>query len=77
MRCVCYRAVHGGVGVDVSMAQMAQEKFEETIGFEIKTLISHIPVKLGSTAEKGKKVDDYKVEHDTDKQQVYELRVRI
>jgi hypothetical protein len=60
---------------------MSQEKFEEKLGFEFKAIISKIPIppygKAGAVADKGKTVNDSKVDHDADKQQVYELRVRI
>jgi hypothetical protein len=61
------------------MVQISQEKLEEKLGFEFKAIISKIPippyVKAGAVAEKGKTVDDSKVEHDADKLQTYELRV--
>ncbi|KIM84795.1 hypothetical protein PILCRDRAFT_817596 [Piloderma croceum F 1598] len=58
--------------------EMTQEKLEEKLGFEFKAIISKIPippyVKAGAVSEKGKTVDDSKVEHDADKLQTYELR---
>lgn len=59
------------------MMQMTQEKFEEKLGFEFKTMFSHLPSKMGIAAERGKTTDDTKTDHDADKQQTYELRVRI
>jgi hypothetical protein len=60
--------------------EISQEKLEEKLGFEFKAIISKIPIppyiKAGAVAEKGKTVDDSKVEHDADKLQTYELRVR-
>jgi hypothetical protein len=60
---------------------MSQEKFEQSVGFEFKAVISKLPippyVKAGGLAEKGKTVNDLKVEHDADKLQTYELRVRM
>ena len=63
------------------MLQMSQEKWEQKFGFEFKAVISKLPippyVKAGGIHEKGKTVDDSKVDHDADKKQVYEIRVRI
>jgi hypothetical protein len=59
---------------------MSQEKWEQKMGFEFKAIISKLPVppyvRAGGISEKGKNVDDAKVEQDSDKKQVYELRVR-
>lgn len=62
------------------MPQMSQEKWEQKAGYEFKAIISKLPippyVRAGGLSEKGKTVDDSAVDKDTDKQQVYELRVR-
>jgi len=62
------------------MAQMSQEKWEQKLGFELKAIISKLLgpryVRTGDMHDKGKTVDDFKVDHDSDKMQVYELRVR-
>jgi hypothetical protein len=62
------------------MAQMSQEKWEQKVGFEFKAIISKLPVppyvRAGGISEKGKKVDDATIDQDSDKKQVYELRVR-
>ena len=59
--------------------EISQEKLEEKLGFEFKAIISKIPIppyiKAGAVSEKGKTIDDSKVEHDASKQQTYELRV--
>lgn len=63
------------------MSQMSQEKWEESVGFEFQAIISKLPVppyiKAGGLVEKGKTIDNFKVDHDEDNLQTYELMVRI